>query len=144
MPDANAIPVIDLGPSLAGEPGALDHAAAELRHALTEIGFYTIVNHGVPSALVHRVYRQVARFHARPLDEKLKIKLDKHNVGYLPMMGDTLRTSVVAHVLGKHSARLRASTRPAPSLATSSSARSSAFTIAPGIRIISRIPAIVR
>ena len=45
----------------------------------------------------HEVYRQVARFHARPLDEKLKIKLDKQNVGYLPMMGDTLRTSVVAH-----------------------------------------------
>ena len=89
MPDANAIPVIDLGPYLAGEPGALDRAAAELRHALTEIGFYTIVNHGVPSALVHEVYRQVARFHARPLEEKLRIKLDKHNVGYLPMMGDT-------------------------------------------------------
>jgi isopenicillin N synthase-like dioxygenase len=47
---------------------------------------------------VHEVYRQVARFHAQPLDEKLKIKLDKHNVGYLQMMGDTLRTSVVASV----------------------------------------------
>jgi isopenicillin N synthase-like dioxygenase len=45
----------------AGEPGALDRAAAELRHALTEIGFYTIFNHGVPAALVHEVYRQVAR-----------------------------------------------------------------------------------
>ena len=98
MPDVNAIPVIDLGPYLAGEPRALDRAAAELRHALTEIGFYTIVNHGVSAALVHEVYRQVARFHARPLDEKLRIKLDKHNVGYLPMMGDTLRTSVVAQV----------------------------------------------
>jgi isopenicillin N synthase-like dioxygenase len=78
MPDVNAIPVIDLGPYLAGEPRALDRAAAELRHALTEIGFYTIVNHGVSAALVHEVYRQVARFHARPLDEKLRIKLDKH------------------------------------------------------------------
>jgi len=55
MPDANAIPVIDLAPYLAGEPGALDRAAAELRQALTEIGFYTIVNPGVPSALVHEV-----------------------------------------------------------------------------------------
>ena len=98
MPDANAIPVIDLGSYLAGAPGALDRAAAELRHALSEIGFYTIINHGVPPALVHEVYRQIARFHARPLDEKLRIKLDKHNVGYLPMMGDTLRTSVVANV----------------------------------------------
>ena len=98
MPNADAIPVIDLGPYLAGESSALDRVAAELRHALTDIGFYSIVNHGVPSALVDEVYRQVARFHARPLDEKLKIKLDKHNVGYLPMMGDTLRTSVVANV----------------------------------------------
>jgi hypothetical protein len=47
---------------------------------------------------VHEVYRQVARFHAQPLYENLKIKLDKHNVGYLQMMGDTLRTSVVASV----------------------------------------------
>jgi isopenicillin N synthase-like dioxygenase len=98
MSDANTVPVIDLGPYLAGEPGVLDRAAAELRRALTEIGFYSIVNHGVPLALVNEVYRQVARFHARPLDEKLRIKLDRHNVGYLPMMGDTLRTSVVANV----------------------------------------------
>src|SRR4051794_35519326 len=55
----------------------LDRAAAELRHALTEVGFYTIVNHGVPSAPMHEVYRQVARFHTRPLEEKLRIKLDK-------------------------------------------------------------------
>ena len=35
MCDVNAIPVIDLGPYLAGEPGALDRAAAVLHHALT-------------------------------------------------------------------------------------------------------------
>ena len=35
------IPVIDLGPFLAGEPGALDRTAKELRFALTEIGFYS-------------------------------------------------------------------------------------------------------
>src|SRR5580658_5750283 len=95
MSAAEIIPVIDLGPHLAGEPGALDHTAEQLRFALTEIGFYAIVNHGVPRALINGVYTEVARFHAQPLDKKLAIKLDKHNVGYLPMMGDTLRTSVV-------------------------------------------------
>jgi isopenicillin N synthase-like dioxygenase len=98
MPDSDSIPVIDLGPYLAGEPGALDRTADQLRFALTEIGFYSIVNHGVPAGLVREVYREVARFHTLPPDEKLKIKLDKHNVGYLPMMGDTLRTSVVTNV----------------------------------------------
>jgi hypothetical protein len=39
----------------------------------------------VPSALVHDVYRQVARFHARPLDEELNIELDQHNVGDLSL-----------------------------------------------------------
>ena len=38
------------GSLLAGEPGALERTAAELRFALTEIGFYFIVNHGVPEA----------------------------------------------------------------------------------------------
>ncbi len=98
MPSIETIPAIDLSPYLAGEPGALDRAAGELRRALTETGFYAIVNHGVPAELIREVYAQVARFHAQPLDKKLAIKLDKHNVGYLPMMGDTLRTSVVETV----------------------------------------------
>ena len=96
--DTDIIPVIDLGPYLAGAPGALDRAAQELRFALTEIGFYFIVNHGVPATLTREVYRQAACFHAQPLEKKLEIKLDKHNVGYLPLQGDTLRTSVVATV----------------------------------------------
>jgi isopenicillin N synthase-like dioxygenase len=89
------IPVIDLGPCFAGAPGALDRAAAELRHALSEIGFYFVVNHGIPRGLVQEAFRQAARFHGQPIDEKMKIRIDKHNVGYLPMKGDTLRTSVV-------------------------------------------------
>ncbi|HZK92249.1 MAG TPA: 2-oxoglutarate and iron-dependent oxygenase domain-containing protein [Stellaceae bacterium] len=98
MADRYIIPLIDLGPYLAGVPGALDQAAAQLRVALTEIGFYFIVNHGVPPELVREAFRQAARFHAQPLDNKLRVKLDKHNVGYLPMQGDTLRTSTVETV----------------------------------------------
>jgi isopenicillin N synthase-like dioxygenase len=37
----------------------------------------------------------VKRFHAQPLDKKLALKLDKHNTGYMPMRGNTLRTSTV-------------------------------------------------
>jgi isopenicillin N synthase-like dioxygenase len=96
--DTGTIPVIDLGPYLAGVPAAGDRTAQELRHALTEIGFYFIVNHGVPPGQIREVFRQAARFHAQPLEKKLEVKLDKHNVGYLPMRGDTLRTSTVAAV----------------------------------------------
>jgi isopenicillin N synthase-like dioxygenase len=98
MAATEIIPVIDLGPYLAGTLGAIDRTAGELRYALTEIGFYFIVNHGVCSRQIGEVFRQVARFHAQPLEKKLRIKLDKHNVGYLPMRGDTLRTSTVETV----------------------------------------------
>lgn len=98
MAATEIIPVIDLGPYLAGTLGAIDRTAGELRYALTEIGFYFIVNHGVCSRQIGEVSRQVARFHAQPLEKKLRIKLDKHNVGYLPMRGDTLRTSTVETV----------------------------------------------
>jgi isopenicillin N synthase-like dioxygenase len=92
------IPVIDLGPYLAGEPGAMERTAAELRFALTEVGFYFIVNHGVPEAQIREAFRQTARFHAQPLERKMDVRIDRHNVGYLPLRGDTLRTSTVQTV----------------------------------------------
>jgi len=95
---AHTIPVIDLGPYLAGDPGAIDRTAAELRFALTQIGFYFIVNHGVPEHQIREVFRQAACFHAQPLDRKMDVRIDRHNVGYLPMRGDTLRTSTVQTV----------------------------------------------
>ncbi|MBV8392057.1 MAG: 2-oxoglutarate and iron-dependent oxygenase domain-containing protein, partial [Alphaproteobacteria bacterium] len=98
MSAIETVPVIDLGPYLAGEPGALERAASELRRALTEIGFYFIANHGVPRAQIAAIFAEAARFHALPLAEKMKIRIDRHNVGYLPMRGDTLRTSVVEKV----------------------------------------------
>jgi isopenicillin N synthase-like dioxygenase len=98
MSDSETIPVIDLGPYFAGEAGAMDRAAAELRFALTKIGFYFIVNHGVPETTVLRLFAEVARFHALPLERKMEIRIDRNNCGYLPMKGDTLRTSVVQTV----------------------------------------------
>ena len=61
MSATETIPVIDLGPYLAGEPGARERTAGELRFALTEIGFYFIVNHGVPET-------QIREPSARPRD----------------------------------------------------------------------------
>src|SRR5688500_1043023 len=42
------IPVIDLEPVIADVPGGLETAAADLCYALEEIGFFIIINHGVP------------------------------------------------------------------------------------------------
>jgi isopenicillin N synthase-like dioxygenase len=95
---SDTIPVIDLGPYLGGEAGALERTARELRFALTEIGFYFIVNHGVPEKLIRAAFAEAARFHALPLEKKMEVRVDRHNVGYLPLRGDTLRTSTVQTV----------------------------------------------
>ena len=98
MASTEIIPVIDLGPYLAGAVDAINRTTEKLHFALTEIGFYFIVNHGVPSEQIHAAFHQAARFHSLPLQKKLEVKLDQHNVGYLPMRGDTLRTSTVETV----------------------------------------------
>ena len=73
MAAAETIPVIDLGPYLAGASGALDRTAQALRFALTEIGFYFIVNHGVSRERIQRTFEQVKRFHELPVDKNVKL-----------------------------------------------------------------------
>ena len=65
------IPVIDLGPYFAGSPGALEAAAAELRDALEKIGFFIIINHGVPQDLIDGTFAEAKRFHDQPLDANI-------------------------------------------------------------------------
>lgn len=86
------IPVLDLGPYLAGTPGAGEALGSELRHALENVGFYFILNHGVPNALIAETFEEASRFHRQPLDEKLALRMNEHNVGYMPF-----KTSVTRH-----------------------------------------------
>ena len=83
--DATVVPVLDVGPYLAGAPGALETTAAELRAALEGVGFFIIVNHGVPRALIERTFAEARRFHAQPYEAKLKLRMNEHNNGYMAM-----------------------------------------------------------
>jgi len=96
-----AIPTIDLGPVFANEPGALESTAAQLRKASTEIGFYLIKNHGVGQWIIDRMHEEAIRFHALPIEEKMAIKINADNIGYLPMKGN----------IGRHS-KIRDNKRP--------------------------------
>ena len=46
--DKDIIPVLDLGPFLAGQPGALARLGRGVCQALEDIGFFFVKNHGVP------------------------------------------------------------------------------------------------
>src|SRR5438445_4497087 len=86
-----AIPVLDVGPYLAGEPGALERLAAELKFACETVGFHFIKNHGVAWSRVDDTFAAAARFHALPLEDKLKLKIDEHNIGYLGLRASLIR-----------------------------------------------------
>jgi isopenicillin N synthase-like dioxygenase len=79
------IPLIDVADFLAGKPGAAERAAAELRFAFEAVGFYYLAGHGVPQSLIHSTYAEAARFHAQPIETKLAVKVDEHNIGYMPI-----------------------------------------------------------
>src|SRR6266481_1192748 len=75
------IPVIDLGPYRAGEPGET-------------IGFYFIANHGVEQAMIDRVFAEAERFHHLPLERKMAVKAIDQPIGYLPVGGQTQRAEL--------------------------------------------------
>lgn len=89
------MPVIDVSGFLAGQPGALEQVAGEMRYACEQVGFYFLAGHGIPAALIEQTFAAAKRFHAQPLGDKLKIKVNQETVGYLPMKGSTTRTSKV-------------------------------------------------
>ena len=92
------IPVLDLGPMRAGVPGALEQLGAELREAFTDVGFYFVRNHGIPQALLDETFSAAEGFHAQPLDAKLALKINEHNIGYMPLRGATTRVNAVGDV----------------------------------------------
>ncbi len=92
---ATLVPVIDYGPYFAGEPATLAPLADTLRHACENIGFFYALNHGVPQATIDRGFAASRQFHALPLEEKLKLRLNENNIGYLPMNASAQAASTV-------------------------------------------------
>jgi isopenicillin N synthase-like dioxygenase len=86
-----AIPVIDIGPLVGGEPGR--HAvAAEIGRACREDGFFYIVGHGVDQRLQDRLEDLSRQFFDQEPERKLEIRMavgGRAWRGYFPL-GDEL------------------------------------------------------
>lgn len=81
------IPVIDVGPHLAGDEGALASTAAEVRTALEHIGFFSIVGHGIDWTVVEAIYAEAVRYHALDDEAKLTQAMTASSMGYIPLGG---------------------------------------------------------
>lgn len=93
-PDApEEIPVIDLTAYLAREPGAREATARQLRYALENVGFYFVTGHGVPQSAIDAAFDASRHFHDQPLDDKLALRFNEHNIGYVPLKASTTRHS---------------------------------------------------
>jgi len=89
-------PVLDLGEYVAGKPGARERVAETLRHACENVGFMVAINHGVDQAQIDGMFAWAARFHAQPLDAKMKLAMGQNFVGYLPANAFVIKTSDLA------------------------------------------------
>ena len=92
----DAIPLIDLAPIANGDLSGARKIAPALRHALEEIGFLMIVNHGVPQALVDQTFAQAKRFHDQGMAAKQAVLMNSHNNGYMAMGRYNVSTSRVS------------------------------------------------
>ncbi len=89
------IPVLDIGPYLAGVPGAAAPLARAIAGTCEDTGFLVVAGHGVPQILPDQVFAAAAQFFARPDADKLALKIGELNIGYLPFGGQTVRHSPV-------------------------------------------------
>jgi isopenicillin N synthase-like dioxygenase len=90
-----AIPVIDFEPAFRGEPDGLDHVAAQVRRACEQVGFFYLAGHGVQEDVVEAAFAASREFHAMPLEDKLRLKINENNIGYLPLNQSMQRATTV-------------------------------------------------
>ena len=92
----SVVPLIDIAPFLAGTDAGKRAVAAHVRRACEEIGFLTVVGHGVSPDLVAAMYGKAKEFFDLPLAEKLLIKRPSKTVsrGYIPVGDESLSYSL--------------------------------------------------
>jgi isopenicillin N synthase-like dioxygenase len=98
VPQASAkstLPVIDVSGLASANRSDRAAVAAELGRACRGIGFFYVVNHGIPDAQREALFAAAKTFFAQPLDEKekLSIKLSPHNRGYVALEAEKLDQS---------------------------------------------------
>src|SRR2546430_15864831 len=80
-----AIPVIDFGPAFRRESGGLDAVAREVRRACESGGVFYLAGHGVPEEIIDSAFAASREFHAMPLADQMRPKVNENNLGYLPL-----------------------------------------------------------
>ncbi|MEM7223810.1 MAG: 2-oxoglutarate and iron-dependent oxygenase domain-containing protein [Pseudomonadota bacterium] len=86
------IPVIDLAPFLGGTVDHRQEVAQEIGRACRHIGFFYVIHHGVPQALIDETFAQAKRFFDLPdaLKQEISIERSAAHRGYFSLGGENL------------------------------------------------------
>ena len=90
-----SLPVIDLTPLREGGEAGLARVAAEIGAACRGAGFFYVVNHGVPAALIAQTFAKSRAFFAEPFEAKQEFAMAKvgGNRGYAAVLSEALDPS---------------------------------------------------
>jgi isopenicillin N synthase-like dioxygenase len=90
------VPVVDVAPLRAGGEGERRAVAKAIGRACEDIGFFTIVGHGVDEALVRRMYDVSRAFFDLPVVEKQRVRRPRpeQSRGYIGLGEENLAYSV--------------------------------------------------
>lgn len=84
------VPTIDID----RDPAAVGR---EIDEVLRTVGFFQVVNHGVPDAVADRCWQLTRAFFDLPLDDKMPIaRVEGGQFGYFPMLAESLANSLDA------------------------------------------------
>ena len=81
--DFSEIPQLDVGALLSGKSD--DTLINALERACTDVGFFYVHNHGVAPGLITELRQQADLYFNQPMPEKMKLAIDPHMRGYLPL-----------------------------------------------------------
>jgi isopenicillin N synthase-like dioxygenase len=93
----SVVPVVDVGPLVeldadaGADPDAALTAGRAIDAACREVGFFSIVGHGVSPGLLERLDRHAREFFALPEDEKVQIAMPRAGLawrGWFPLGGE--------------------------------------------------------
>jgi isopenicillin N synthase-like dioxygenase len=91
-----AVPVIDLEPFRLGTDAARRSVAAQVDAACRDVGFLSVVGHGVPTALIDEMVATTTAFFDRPVTEKQRFTVEDRsaNRGYASLGSEALSYSI--------------------------------------------------
>jgi|TARA_B110000196_G_C21132418_1_gene659210 isopenicillin N synthase-like dioxygenase len=87
------LPIMDLGPLLAGDTNAVKLLSEKWRESCEGLGFMCLTNHGISQEAMDNMENEVIRFHEQPDEYKLSIKVNEHQRGYIPTKAMMLKHS---------------------------------------------------